>query len=162
MCELKAEDYVRELFCQNYDDTQVFLGQSYLLFNQYQSPVKTRAIMAESQGLPEQYRDMSLEDLHGEIRRMEQLLRLLKEKVEVSEPRTSCFDTQDIDVHSTQRTETQKSLPCRVCREPGCTRSLKVQEYKRYGRQMIMPEVGLSGMLEPSPSYHDSSNAPRK
>ena len=105
--------------------------------------------MVESQGLPEQYRDMSLEELHGEIRRMEQLLRLLKEKVEVSEPRTSCSDTLHLDVRSTQRTETQKML-CRVCKEPGCTRSLKVQEYKRYGRQMIMPEVGLSGMLEPS------------
>ena len=109
--------------------------------------------MAEPQVLPEHYRDMSLEELHGEIRRMEQLLRLLKEKVEVSEPRTSCSDTLDIKVHSTQRTGTQ-TLPCRTKTGPwkklGCTRSLKVEEYKRYGRQMIMPEVGLSGMLEPS------------
>ena len=119
--------------------------------------------MAESQGLPEQYKDMSLEELHREIRRMEQLLRLLKEKVEVSEPRTSCSELLDIDVHSTQRTERQ-TLPCRTktgaWKEPGCTRSLKVQEYKRYGRQMIMPEVGLSGTLELSRSYHDSSYAP--
>ena len=109
--------------------------------------------MAEIQILPEQYRDMSLEDLHGEIHRMEQLLRLLKEKLEVSEPRTTCSGTLNIDVHSNQRTERQTSL-CRkksgVRQEPGCTRPLKVQEYKRYGRQMIMPEVGLSGMLEPS------------
>ena len=108
--------------------------------------------MAEPQVLPEQYRDMSLEELHGEIRRMEQLLRLLKEKVEVSEPRTPCSGTLDINVHSTQ-TKGMQTLPCRSktgpWKEPSCTRSLKVQEYKRYGRQMIMPEVGLSGMLEP-------------
>ena len=106
--------------------------------------------MAELQGLPEEYRDMSLEELHREIRRMEQLIRLLKDKVELSEPRTSGPDTQDVDLHSTQKTETQ-TLPCRTNtgprKEPDCTRSLKVQEYKRYGRQMIMPGVGLSGML---------------
>ena len=120
--------------------------------------------MAESQGLPEQYRDMSLEELHGEIRRMEQLIRLLKDKVELSEPRTSGPDTQDVDLHRTQKTKTQ-ILPCRIKtgsrKESGCTRSLEVQEYKRYGRQMIMPEVGLSGMLELPRSYYDSSHAPR-
>ena len=109
--------------------------------------------MAEPQKLPEKYRNMSLEDLHGEIRRMEQLLGLLKEKVEASEPRISCSGTLNIDAHSNQRTERQ-TTPCRTKsgarQEPGCTRPLKVQEYKRYGRQMIMPEVGLSGMLEPS------------
>ena len=125
----------------------------YRLFNQHQSHAKTRAVMAEWQGLPEQYRDMSLEDLHGEIRRMEQLLGLLKEKVDRSVPRTSCAETLNTELDSTQRTETQ-TLPSRTktrpWKEPGCTRSLKVQEYKRYGRQMIMPEVGLSGILEPS------------
>ena len=120
--------------------------------------------MAELQGLPEEYQDMSLDELHGEIRRMEQLIRLLKEKVEVSEPRTSGPDTQDVNLNSTQKTDTQK-LPCRTKtgprKEPGCTHSLQVQEYKRYGRQMIMPEVGLSGMLELPRSYYDSSHAPR-
>ena len=109
--------------------------------------------MAEPQNLPEKYRNMSLEDLHGEIRCMEQLLGLLKEKVEASEPRISCSGTLNIDVNNNQRTERQRP-PCRtksgVRQEPGHTRPLKVQEYKRYGRQMIMPEVGLSGMLEPS------------
>ena len=122
--------------------------------------------MAELQGLPEEYQDMSLDELHGEIRRMEQLIRLLKEKVEVSEPRTSGPDTQNVDLHSTRKTETQtQTLPCRNKTgprdEPGCTRSLKVQEYKRYGRQMIMHEVGLSGMLELPRSYYKSSHAPR-
>ena len=106
--------------------------------------------MTEPNGLPEQYRDMSLGELHKEIRRMEQLLRLLKEKVEVSEQHISGSDTVGVDVHSTQETITQ-TLPyrtkARVWKEPGCTRSLEAQEYKRYGRQMIMPEVGLSGNL---------------
>lgn len=109
--------------------------------------------MAESYSLPEQYEEMSLGELYDEIRRMEQLLRLLKEKVEVSESRTSCSDTPDIDICSTQMLD-RHTLPCRaearVWEKPGWTRSLKIQEYKRYGRQMIMPEVGLSGMLESS------------
>ena len=142
-----------KIMSENYSPTITtihicLLGPLYRFFNRYRSQAETRARMAEPEGLPEQYRDMSLEELHGEIRRMEQLLRLLKEKVEVSEPRTSCSDTLHVDIHSTRRTETQELL-CRVCKEPGCTRFLKVQEYKRYGRQMIMPEVGLSGMLEP-------------
>ena len=127
--------------------------QVYRLSNLHQSHVKLKVSMAEPQNLPEKYREMSLEDLHGEIRRMEQLLRLLKEKVEASKPRTSCSGTLNLDVHSNQRTERQRP-PCRtksgVRQESGCTRPLKVQEYKRYGRQMIMPEVGQSGMLEPS------------
>ena len=108
--------------------------------------------MAEPQALPEKYREMSLEDLHKEIRRMEQLLRLLKEKVEASGPRPSCSGTLDVDVNSNQRTERQRpscGTKSGVRQGPGCTRPLKVQEYKRYGRQMIMPEVGLSGMFEP-------------
>ena len=107
--------------------------------------------MAEPQGLPDQYRDMSLEELHGEIRRMEQRLRMLKEKVKVSEARTSSLDTVLDSVGYTQETET-RTLSCRtkprIWEETGRARSLKAQEYKRYGRQMIMPEVGLSGMLK--------------
>ena len=107
--------------------------------------------MAELHSLPERYKNMSLGELHEEIRRMEQLLRLLKEKVEVSESRTSFSDTIENSVCKTQETETQ-TLPCRTKardrKEPGCTRTLKAQEYRRYGRQMIMPEVGLSGMLK--------------
>ena len=110
------------------------------------------ASMAELHSLPDQYKNMSLGELHEEIRRMEQLLHLLKEKVEVSESRTSSSDTIENNVRNTHETETQ-TLPYRTKardrKEPGCTRTLKAQEYKRYGRQMIMPEVGLSGMLEP-------------
>ena len=109
--------------------------------------------MAEPQSLPEKYMDMSLEEIHGEIRRMEQLLRLLKEKAAVAEPRTSNSGPPDIDTRDAQRTETHIQ-PCstksRVWKESGCTWSFKANEYKRYGRQMIMPEVGLSGILEPS------------
>ena len=107
--------------------------------------------MAKLHGLPEQYSDMSLGELHEEIRRMEQLLRLLKEKVELSEPQISCSDTLDVNVCNTQKRETQ-TLACQTKAMPGkkagWNRSLKIQEYKRYGRQMIMPEVGLSGMLQ--------------
>lgn len=106
--------------------------------------------MAEPHSLPEEYKDMSLGELHEEIRRMEQLLRLLKEKAVVSEQRISGSDTVGVDIHNTQETETQ-TLPyrtkARAWKEPCCTRFLNTQEYKRYGRQMIMPEVGLSGML---------------
>ena len=107
--------------------------------------------MAELHSLPEQYRDMSLGELHEEIRRMEQLLCLLKEKV--SESRTSSSDTIENNVRNTHETETQ-ALPYRTKardrKKPGCNRTLKALEYKRYWRQMIMPEVGLSGILQSS------------
>ncbi len=149
MCELKAEGYVRGLM----STIHTHLLHIQTPPNHYWPYVNTRVSMAESQGLPEQYRDMSLEKIHGEIRRMEQLLHVLKERAAGSEPRTSCSSAPDIDVRSAQRTETQ-TLPCptktSVWKESGCTRSLKAHEYKRYGRQMIMPEVGFSGILEPS------------
>ena len=107
--------------------------------------------MAELKGLPDKYEKMSLEELHEEISRMEQLLRLLKKKVEVPEPGLSCCKTVDVGVRSTQDTGTDtvpRSSKARASREPGSIRTLKAQEYKRYGRQMIMPEVGLSGMLK--------------
>ena len=107
--------------------------------------------MAELNGLPERYEKMSLEELHEEISRMEQLLRLLKKKVEVSEPGLSCCKTVDVGVHSTQDTgmgTVPRSGKTKALREPGSVRALKTQEYKRYGRQMIMPEIGLSGMVK--------------
>ena len=117
----------------------------------YQSHVNMKASMPESHALPEKYAKMSLGELHEEIRHMEELVRLLKEKVGESGPRMPCSETVDVNVRSTQET-TPQALSCwtkvMALEEPGCPRSLKAQEYKRYGRQMIMPEVGLSGMLK--------------
>ena len=107
--------------------------------------------MAKLTGLPEKYEKLSLEELHEEISRIEQLLHLLRKKVEVSEPGLSCCMTEDVGVRSTQDTGTgtvTRSSKARAWKEPGSIRALKAQEYKRYGRQMIMPEVGLSGMLK--------------
>ena len=138
--------------------SEVYLPRTTSCDDHAKSPTSTGHIhakfsMAESYSLPEQYENMSLGELHEEIHRMERLLRLLKEKVEVSKSRTSSSDTPDIDIRSTRMMERQ-TLPCRAearaWEKPGWTRSLKIQEYKRYGRQMIMPEVGLSGMLESS------------
>ena len=107
--------------------------------------------MAELTGLPEKYEKMSLEELHEEMNRMEQLLRLLKKKVEVSEPGLSCCKRVDVDVRSSQDTGTgtvPRSSNSTASRGNSSVRALKAQEYKRYGRQTIIPEIGLSGKLE--------------
>ena len=118
--------------------------------------------MEELRSLPGPYQDMSVDQLRQTIRHMEQLLGLLKEKAKELQTQVSNQSITGIEICNTQRPEapTPHNLPMtfqgtvRPCPRDRVDsyrcRHLTAKEYKRYGRQMILPEVGLAGGLEPS------------
>jgi len=82
---------------------------------------------------------MSTSELQAEVDALERRLKETKKRLaKALALQTSCSPQQDAVQHEQAGTTADEE-------ESTDRRPLSAEEYKRYGRQMIMPEIGLQG-----------------
>lgn len=81
--------------------------------------------------------------LQRRIQELESKLREATEELQNLKARSVSSRAQAIqNEESEQRVETEESGPAEASQLP-----LQLDEYERYGRQLIMPEIGVRGMI---------------
>ena len=99
--------------------------------------------------------NVAIEKLRYHIHQVESHLHVLKQQLTIAEQSTSSNTANQHDL-STSQPNVSPIRPTTPISNGDWGWPLGADEYKRYGRQMIMPEIGLKGNTQVLTSQHCS------